>query len=172
MKGSKYSFEESNLSLILFADGANYVKSGNRSIWAIFSQIVELPPRLRNRPENIIFHSLWSGCEPNFSIFLREYNSEIDILISNGIDHNGTHYKIKCHNFVGDGPATSKICNHNQHNGYYPCLKCDIKGVHEGKMIFPYVKQIQLRNHDVQLKEMLKVGRTFKGIQGFSFLKV
>ena len=55
MNGKAYEHEEDTFNLVLFADAANYNKSGNRSMWAVFSTLVELPPALRSCYENIIF---------------------------------------------------------------------------------------------------------------------
>jgi hypothetical protein len=70
MNGDAYEFKENQLNLIMFADAATYNKSGNRSMWAIFSSVVELPPSLRHQVENIIIHSTWSGSNPDFNLYL------------------------------------------------------------------------------------------------------
>ena len=43
LNGRAYVQEQNTFNLVLFADAANYNKSGNRS-WAVFSTLVELPP--------------------------------------------------------------------------------------------------------------------------------
>lgn len=63
-----YSYEKNTINLLLFANAESYIKSGNKSIWAIFSEIVELPPILRHAAENTIFHSSWSDSNPDFNI--------------------------------------------------------------------------------------------------------
>ena len=72
--GRLYEYEKDTFNLILFADAASYNKSGNKSMWAIFSEIVELPPILRHSSENTIFHSSWSHSNPDFNIYLEKYN--------------------------------------------------------------------------------------------------
>ena len=74
MNGEAYVYEENMFNLVLFADAANYNKSGNRSMWAVFSTLVELPPILRSSYENIIFHSSWTGSNPDFNLYLEFYN--------------------------------------------------------------------------------------------------
>ena len=78
INSNAYNYKENTFNLMLFADAANYTKSGNRSIWTIFSTLVELPPSIRDSYENIIFHSMWSGSNPDFNVYLKEYNAEID----------------------------------------------------------------------------------------------
>ncbi len=84
MNGSRYKFEKNSLNLVLFADAASFTNSGNRSMWAIFSSIIELPPSLRSSSSNIIFHSCWVGAIKDFNAYLHSYNNEIDTVLSNG----------------------------------------------------------------------------------------
>ena len=65
----------------MFADAATYNKSGYRSMWAIFSAIIELSKLLRYSAENIIFHSSWTGSNPDFNIYLEKYNTQIDFIL-------------------------------------------------------------------------------------------
>ena len=129
--GEKYVYRENTCNLFLFTDEVKYNKSGNSSIWALFSCIVELPPKLHYKIENIIYHSTIGGAEPEFNNFLSVYNSEIDTILLDGIGN----YKIKIHAATGDSPALAKICKINGHNGYNSCLKCMHPGVHLGKGI-------------------------------------
>ena len=75
--GEKYVYRENTCNLFLFTDEVKYNKSGNSSIWALFSCIVELPPKLHYKIENIIYHSTIGGAEPEFNNFLSVYNSDI-----------------------------------------------------------------------------------------------
>ena len=78
INGAAYSYKDDTFNLILFTDAANYTKSSNKSMWAIYSSVVELPSILRNSYENIIFNSSWCGTNPEFNSFLKDYNNEID----------------------------------------------------------------------------------------------
>jgi hypothetical protein len=84
--GRLYEYEKDTFNLILFADAASYNKSGNKSMWAIFSEIVELPPILRHSSENTIFHSSWSHSNPDFNIYLEKYNQQLEKLLKEGIE--------------------------------------------------------------------------------------
>ena len=92
MSGAAYSFEQDSFSLNLFADAAVYNKSGNKSMWAIFSSFVELPPILRFASDNIIFHSSWTGSNPDFNLYLEKYNPQKDLILKNGIDFEKRNY--------------------------------------------------------------------------------
>lgn len=85
--GSHYKSmdNEKQISLILFVDAVTYVKSKNKSMWAIFSCIAELPPSLRWSSENILFHSIWSGSGIDFNLFLEKYNKPISDIQNDGI---------------------------------------------------------------------------------------
>ena len=105
MNGKAYEHEEDTFNLVLYSDAANYNKSGNRSIWAVFSTLVELPSVLRSCYENIIFHSNWTGSNPDFNIYLEKYNSQIDYIREHGIEFNHKIYKFKIHILIADAPA-------------------------------------------------------------------
>ena len=188
MNGRAYTFEKDTLNLILFADAASFNKSGNRSMWAIFSTIVELPPRERSLPENIIFHSCWTGSINDFNVYLSDYNKEIDYILENGVKFDGTIFRIKIHLFIADAPARAKACNSNQFNGKFGCLKCLHPTIHSSTTIYPSLKQIQkyeadknmsitttigLRDHTKYLSQVKLAEETdyvFEGIKGKSKL--
>lgn len=162
------------MNLILFSDGVTYNKSGNNSIWALLSAIAELPPILRGSLENILFHSIWSGSSPDFNTWFQKYNTEIDILLQNGLIWNGILFKIKIHAFVADAPARSKACNSVQFNGKYGCIKCLHPTVYNSnRTIYPNLSNIDLRSnlkYNLQVLESEKLNQPFEGIKGFSYL--
>jgi hypothetical protein len=47
-------------------------------MWAVFSTLVELPPILRSSYGNIIFHSSWTGSNPDFNVY---FNMESILII-------------------------------------------------------------------------------------------
>ena len=89
-----------------------------------FSTLVELPPALRSCYENIIFHSNWTGSNPDFNIYLQEYNNQIDYIREHGVKFNDKIYKFKIHILIADAPARAKACNMNQFNDKFACIKC------------------------------------------------
>ena len=159
----------------MFADAACYNKSGNKSIWAIFSSIVELPPPLRNSYENMIFHSLWSGSNPDFNNYLEKYNKEIDHLIENGFEHNNINYKIRVYVLIADAPARAKVCYTNQFNGKFGCLHCLHPTQHENhKTIYPN-RIVQIRtnkSYNNDLKTALEIRTTFNGIKDHAYISL
>ena len=124
LNGQAYEFEKNTFNLALFADAATYTKSANKSMWAIFSTLLELPPSLRCKSENVIFHSSWFGSDLDTDIFLKKYNKQITHILKHGLDFNGVNIRFKVHLFMGDAPARAKFCNIKQFNGAYGCIKC------------------------------------------------
>jgi hypothetical protein len=144
MNGDAYEFKENQLNLIMFADAATYNKSGNRSMWAIFSSVVELPPSLRHQVENIIIHSTWSGSNPDFNLYLKEYNKELYTIINNGVMIKGCCYKFKVHIFIADAPARAKACDCSMFNGKYGCLKCCHPTIYtNNRTVYPKLNTVQ-----------------------------
>ena len=144
MCGEAYKFEDDTLNLILFADAATYNKSCNKSMWAVFSAIVEMPKILRYSSENIIFHSSWYGLNPDFNIFLEKYNKQIDKIIDSGIlMDDGKKIKFKIHTFLGDAPARAKACNCNAYNGKYGCIKCHHPTIFTSTTVYPSLESVQ-----------------------------
>jgi len=169
MNGAAYTFEPCTLHLILFADAATYNKSGNRSQWFVFSALVELPPILRYTEENIIFHSSWSGSNPDFNTYFEKYNGEIDILLKNGLLINKTHYKFKVHLFIADAPARAKGCVCSSFNGKYGCIKCMHPTIYKTKTIYPKLKTVQnfeviRRNREGEIISRTKPFKELKSI--------
>ena len=153
MDGRLYNYEKNQLNLILFADAASYNKSGNKSMWAIFSEIVELPPILRHASENTIFHSSWSHSNPDFNKYLENYNEQIELLLKNGLIIGERFFKFKIHLLLCDGIARSKVCYYNQHNGRYGCIKCMHPTIHISKTIYPTLERLNDYYTDENVKK-------------------
>ena len=132
MNGRAYSFELNTFNLICFVDAVAYTKSGNRSMWAMFSTFVEMEPIIRSMNENIIYHSSWSGPMKDFNVFLKSYNCQIDEVMKDGVEFEGTNYRIKVHMLVADAPGRAKASNFKQFNGKFSCVKCLHPTIHIG----------------------------------------
>lgn len=174
MTGNNYTFEDNTISLILFADGVTYNKSEVNSMWTILSEIVELPPILRGSFENILFHSSWTGSQPDFNVWLKNYNNQIDTALKNGFEWKNKKFNLKIHAFIADSPARSKVCNSIQFNGYYGCIKCMHPGTCLNKVIlYPNLDNIKLRtneNYNLQVEKAIVNNCCFEGIKGSSYI--
>jgi hypothetical protein len=170
--GSNYDFEDDKISLILFTDAVTYTKSvSNKSMWACFSCIAELPPALRFSAENILFHSLWSSSFVDFQLYLKKYNNAIDNIIKTGVMWNGKKIKVEVLGFIADSPARSKAINSLQFNGKFGCIFCLHPTARNSKnttQIYPILPDIPIRTNKVYI-EQIKTGTPevpFKGIKG------
>ena len=142
--------------------------------WNILSQLAELPPNLRSSYENIIFHSSWTGSNPDFQLYLHKYNTEIDELLSDGLTVNQQTIQVKCHFFIGDAPARAKACNSTQFNGGFGCLHCLHPTQRCGRQtLYPYEAEYGLRTNDKYLQQLAEASKTnssYQGIKGPSVL--
>ena len=170
------------VSLILFFDGANYTKSNHDPLHAFFSTIAELPPILRNSTRNIITHSLWSGSTPNFNVFLRDYNKNLEHVLRNGIyiDKLDLLLHIRCYVFIADAPERASLLNMNRFNGKFSCIMCLAEGENLNKnkrgnnFKFPNPSQkAKLRTETVyaqQVNKSIVTSSCVMGIKGASYL--
>ncbi|CAF1079006.1 unnamed protein product [Brachionus calyciflorus] len=169
--GQDYCFNKDYLSLILFADGVKYNKSGMNSIWTLLAGIAELPPILRNSYENILFISIWAGKSADFNLWLSNYNNELDCLIKNGIMWREKLIKIRIIAFLAHSPARSKSCNCVQFNGFYGCIKCLHPSVVLNRtLVYPNLPNFLLRSNEqyqIQVLKSIQNKTTSKGIRGF-----
>jgi hypothetical protein len=169
--GSNYKPKDNQIYLILFVDSVTYVKSVNRSMWAIFSCIAELPPSLRHSSENIIFHSIWSGAGIDFNLFLEVYNKAIDEIVNEGIFFEGKHINVQILGIIADSPARSKICNTIQFNGKFGCNFClhpTARNTNNTGQIYPLMENIKLRTNKRYKRHLKKAIEqlVYKGIKG------
>lgn len=132
---------------------------------------------LRFSYENILFISLWSGPNLDFNIYLKKYNSQIDELITNGMQFKNTIIKLTVHAFIADSPARSKACNSMQHNGKFGCLMCmhpTLRSSNKRTTFYPLLAQeVKLRTrkmYNLQASEADETGIVVKGIKGSTHL--
>ncbi|CAF1044996.1 unnamed protein product [Brachionus calyciflorus] len=171
--GLSYEYDPNLISLILFADGVQYNKSGANSIWVLLSSIAELPPLLRNSFENIVFHSLWTGAAPDFNLWLN-IEKEIDSLINQGFEWKGRTIKLRILAFIADSPARAKACNTVQFNGYHGCIKCLHPAEYCNRVIiYPNIPKVELRSNTKYLEQVEKAltdNVYYEGVKGYSHL--
>ncbi|CAF4362153.1 unnamed protein product [Rotaria magnacalcarata] len=78
--------EQNLLSLILHVDGASLVKSTKLKLWLFTASIVELPPNIRMKRQNMILISMYIGyTEPDVKLWLASSLTTINNLKKKGI---------------------------------------------------------------------------------------
>ncbi len=130
---SNNSLIQNSVSLILFADGAQFLKSKAGTIWAILAMICNLPPVIRNMFTNILKLIFLHNRSFNFNPLVEKHLLDVmRKLASEGlkISENLT-ILIYIYGFIADAPARAKCCNSIQFNGEFGCLHC----LNPGKLI-------------------------------------
>jgi hypothetical protein len=75
-----------SVSLLLHLDGVSLSKSSKVTLWLFSCSLIELPPRLRCRRDNMIILSVWIGpCEPLIDKWLDECLIQLNRLKQSGI---------------------------------------------------------------------------------------
>lgn len=124
---SKYDHIEVSFNI----DGLPIFKSKNLSMWPIQCAVINID-EVKNSPFVV---ALYSGAKkPENLDFLHDFIEELQELTDTGFD--GKSIIIK--NIICDAPARALIKGIAQFNGRYGCDFCEVKGVHESKMLFLY----------------------------------
>lgn len=110
----------------------------------MMSSILELPHKARESKNNIIVHSFLIGNSIDFFYWLkRTAEAFTDYFIGGNKFENN---KVRLFSSIFDFPARAKALNTVNHNGYYGCNNCFIKGEYSTKVYFPFVKQFIKRD--------------------------
>ena len=149
------NYTSGEIQIVINLDGASVFKSRNTSIWPLWVQIHNLPPKIRNCVSNMSLLALWHGNgKPNFRIFLSKIVTEIllaqkcDLLIE-GLGN----LKVKVKNLVADMPATAYALCMYQHNGFFSCCFCTMRGVrHNNRTLFPVKATFEMRTSESFLR--------------------
>lgn len=124
MEGVNWTCDEETLDIFLLGstDGGAFTDTTSLDIWPFQFIILNLPPLLRQRSENILLSGLISNTagKPNLRTCLPELMQHFpDKLTISGITVN-LHFNF----FVCDLPALATVCNITQFNGKFSCPKC------------------------------------------------
>lgn len=164
-----------DLFFIASCDGGSFCNTTNFAIWPFQMQLLNLPPILRQKSENLLLLGLIShNGKPN----LQECLPELIKHIPNEFSLNGITIKVCVKLFVCDLPALAAIFNVKQFNGRYSCPKC----LHPGRIsedskvwIFPQFRNIIIpqRSHmkHLQHAECNDLGNPVFGVKGHSSLE-
>ncbi|CAF2789815.1 unnamed protein product [Rotaria sp. Silwood2] len=157
------------ISVILHLDGIGLGKSNKLVLWLLSCTIVELPPHLRNKRENMIPLSAWiAPREPIIYSWLNECIQRLKYLKLSGILVGGTkRWFIYFIGVICDCPAMKLILNHIGNNGYYSCWYCKISGIHiSNKRQYYFEEAPIMRTIDSYVNESMKAEETRENING------
>ena len=142
------------IQLVLNIDGAPLFKSSKISVWPVWVQIFNLPPKLRGSFANMTLLGLWHGkSKPDFSKMLPLILFELESLNESKMSLNDLGaLKFRIRSIVADMPAKACVLCMVQFNGYSSCPHCYIKGFAQNhRMLFSVNKSFKLReNADFQ----------------------
>ena len=107
----------------MLLDGAPVFKSSKFSVWPVWVQLYNLPPKLRGAFSNFCLLAMWHGkTKPDFKIMLPRFVFELESLFDARLQVNGLgEIKFCVRSIVADIPATAYVLCMNQFNGYFSC---------------------------------------------------
>ena len=161
-----------SISLVLFVDGASFQKTGAKgSIWAMFSCLLDLPPRLRMCYNNIVTHFIVGASNFDLNEFFFIHMQGLKRI---SFDIYDICIEPKPIGLIADLPALAKETNMIQYNGYFSCFQCLNPGERKGNsMTFKYSKNTPVRTNEiykVQVQTARRDGAPFEGVKGPCFL--
>ena len=133
---SEFFKTKSNLALSIFTDGVPLFKSNQISLWPVLLQVLNLPPSIRFKAENIIMCGMWYGIrKPDMKLLLDPVVKTLEDLYRDGfetqISSGKMHMKVKLMFGVFDLVARPTVIYTKQFNGEFCCPVC----YHPGKRL-------------------------------------
>lgn len=125
-------YNENAIDLLINIDGLPLGKSSNTSLWLILCS---------NTKDNAVYLiGAYFGREKpqDSNIFLQRLVNDLIRLINQGFRKDDKIIKISLFGLICDAPAKSFVLYIKDHNGFYSCTKCTIKGKYiHNKICFP-----------------------------------
>jgi len=120
----------SEVRLSFNVDGVPIFSSNNKSLWPVLGSIENIPDK---RPFIV---ALFCGTTKPEISFLEDTVNEINVLVSNGLDYNGSQIPVKIDYIVADAPARCFIRGVKLISGYNGCDRCEQHGTWSGRVVF------------------------------------
>ena len=133
-----YSIRCNTIELLVNVDGVPLCKSNNRQLWPILCSFGSFTP---------FIVALYCGVSKpdNISGYLKDFITEYQRLRQNGITYSLKTLQVTIKAFVCDAPARAFLKCTKNHNSYYSCERCVIKGEWEGRIVFNSTEISELR---------------------------
>ncbi|KAB0790497.1 hypothetical protein PPYR_15104 [Photinus pyralis] len=113
-------------------DGLPIFNSSSQQFWPILGLI----KNIKSKPFAVAIFSGTSKPQP-IELFLDDFVIELNLLLKEGLVHNGKKYDVVVHSFVCDAPARAFVKSIKTHSGYSSCEKCTDTGEYvEGRVVF------------------------------------
>ncbi len=125
--------KETNVSFTWNTDGIPVFKSSKMSMWPVYLMLNELPYASRQKSDNMILAGLWFGKgKPLMQSYFEPLHDALCKLETQGIEIKTETERCVLKGFLICGtfdlPARASVCNMNQYNGQYSCIKCEQRG--------------------------------------------
>ena len=147
-------------NLIVFSDGVTIKKSTlKKTLWPVWIQLADLPPKLRMARKNIVLAALYAGgSHPHWKQVVPHIKAELISAIEIELNEKvrlRASFKIRL--LISDLVAKGHMLNMYQFNGYYGCHYCTAQGKTIGRThaYYPYAQENEVREpplNDVYVK--------------------
>ena len=128
-KNPNFNAENNSIELEVNIDGLPLFKSSNHQFWPILCAFDKFQP--------FVVALYYGSTKPtNVDEFLRDFLEEYRDLERNNLSCNDKVFGVSLKVFVCDAPARSFIKCIKQHNAYFACERCLIKGSWEGRVVY------------------------------------
>lgn len=132
--------EVDSLEISLNVDGLPLFKSSNTNLWPVLCAIVNVKP--------VIVFPVVLTCgrsKPGDLEFLDELIKDLDNILKNGVQDGDKVLSVSLICCVCDAPARALVKGTKLCSGYFGCDKCAQKGMWIGRVVYPQVKNVELR---------------------------
>ena len=119
------------IMLQVFIDGLPISKSTNGQFWTILACILGQSPF----PVGIYYGT---HKPEDVNVFLRKSVNDLEEIISNGMSYQDKTIPVRLHCFICDAPARSFATCTKGHTGFFPCIRCNVRGEnYHSRTVFP-----------------------------------
>ena len=137
---SSITDETNSLEISLNIDGLPLFKSSNKTLWPVLCAIANVEPI-------VVFPVVltYGSSKPKDLEFLEDIVKDLGHILEHGLQDGDRVLQISLRCVVCDAPARALVRGTKLCSGYFGCDKCAQKGVWEGRVVYPLVKDINLR---------------------------
>ena len=140
-QNQSFSEKTSSIDAIINIDGVPLFKSSSTQLWPILCSFNIFGP--------FIVALFCGSTKPNsVDEYLNDFVHEIQDLTENGISHGNKLFQFTVKAFVCDAPARAFLKCTKNHNGYYACERCTIKGTWNKRVILETNEAFPLRTEE------------------------
>lgn len=141
-----------SLEISLNVDGLPLFKSSNKTLWPDLCAIVNVKPV-------VVFPVAlaYGNSKPKDLEFLEDVIRDLGDILENGLQDGNRVLSVSLRCVVCDAPARALVKGTKLCSGYFGCDKCAQKGMWAGRVVYPLIKDIDLRT-DYSFREQVDEG--------------